>query len=156
MQARTFQEEMMRLKSVYGERLYPEERMRVIWRTFQNEPDVVFIDAVEFMIASCRSAPMMKEMHDCVNEARNAKKERDRQASSGLGGPFGDTVYNPALYSDSRVRERIQGRIKLAVDYSNRLLTKKQFDEGCDFYDRAAGFDPVQIKKSMESKPINL
>jgi hypothetical protein len=115
--------------------------MNVIWRTFQNEPDVTFIDAVEFMIATYRAAPMMKEMHDAVNEARAAFKQREAQTTENRN-MFEQMRegYNHAKFDDAEVAKRVKGRIELAQQYAVGKINKKHFTDGMNFYDKAAGF----------------
>jgi hypothetical protein len=135
-----FQEQIARLQEVYGKNAYPSERQKLMWRTFANTPDVVFLDAVNFLIMSKRATPLHKDFHDAITEAWEAKKNLERQAAQDrdmLG--VLENAYDPKQYDDPAVRERIQGRIKLVRDFTGGRITKRQFDEGCDFYDRNAG-----------------
>lgn len=140
MEYETFAGEIKRLQDVYGKNSYPQERQKVLWRTFQKLPDSVFVDAVEFLIVSHRSTPLVKEFHDAVNEGweRKKREEYEYSRSRDMVSILKD-AYNPALYSDSNVRERIKGRIKLLTDYTSGKIKRPAFEQGLNFYDEAAG-----------------
>lgn len=135
----TFSNQVKRLQEVYGEKAYPPERQKLLWRTFQNDSNEVFCEAIDDIILTYRSTPMHKEIHDAITEARRRDHERKRLPSYGDGSVLSilQSAYNPANYEDESMRMRIKGRIKLVNDYTSGRLTKKQFDEGCDFYDKA-------------------
>lgn len=118
---------------------YSPERMMGFWYQLSKFSDEFMTDAVSEFIANSRSAPLL-------NEFLEYQEQHSRRKGFYHGIPHETDIaslmqkaYNPADYSDPDVRERIQGRINLVKQYSGRLITRRQFDEGCDYYDRAAG-----------------
>lgn len=134
-----FQEQMNRMIGTYGERAYPPERLKTIWLTFQRLPDGDFVDVVSHLIMNYRATPLMKEFHDAATEADTRRKEAMRTYGSGSVADILRANYVPASYEDPNARARIEGRLKLVSDYTNRRISKMQFADGCDFYDRAGG-----------------
>lgn len=133
-----FQVQLDRLKNTFGPRSYPGERSEHIFQCLKSLQIGVFEQLVTDAIAGMRSAPLLKDFNELLAK-RNAKPDRQEW------GDFFQETYNPANYDDTQVRERIQARINLIKDYAARKITKRQFDEGCDFYDMAAGI-PLEEK----------
>lgn len=54
-----FQEEITKLKTIYGEKAYPTERIKLIRREMQRFDDHEFRQIVDELIATCGSAPLL-------------------------------------------------------------------------------------------------
>ncbi len=134
--------ELKRLQGVYGDKSYPSERQRLMWRTFSDTPDQVFTDTVNFLIMSKRSMPLHKDFHDAIREAWQAKKNQEQQALHDRNLiQIMQNAYDPKQYDDPQTRERIKGRIKLLADHTSGKIKRDAFWQGCDFFDSAAGFE---------------
>lgn len=142
MQKQCFNDQIRRLTEVYGEKAYTPERQKTLWLTFQRLSDTEFEDAVTFLIMTFRSTPLLKEFHEAVKEAEQVTKNRLREAQD-VRDAFGflRATYKHAEFSDTATRERVLGRINLVRDYQSRKITRKHFEEGHQFYDKAAGID---------------
>jgi len=148
-----FQEQIKRLADVYGPKAYPSERVKVLWLTFNRVGDEQFIDSVSYLIMNFRAAPLIKEFSEVVNSAETRRKEQLRQQADGTSMlDILNRAYHAADYSDAGVRERVEKRMKLAKDYSELRITKKQFVEGCDFLDRAGGIDSGLVIAGMKNR----
>jgi len=70
-----FERQMDRLKSVYGDKAYPDERAELIWKEMRYLPVHQFEEIVGEMIASSAQAPMMGKF-------REAKQDLGRRHAS--------------------------------------------------------------------------
>jgi hypothetical protein len=135
MKYETFQNQMARLKDTYGSKSYGVERQKILWDAFKKCSDEEFLETVTELIATYRSAPMLKEFDVAMVIAERRTKERLFFSGPESVGDILEKMYIPASYDDPDVRERILGRIKLVKDYSRGLITREQFDQALDFYE---------------------
>jgi len=133
-----FKEQIKRLRAEYGDKYYGAERIRLLKQMFLKDRADEFEAAITQLICNARFAPLGRELDKEMQLQRNLSEQRLSQSNASLVGIM-ENAYDPAQYDDPDVRERIQGRIQLVKDYTRGKLTKKQFSEGCDFYDRAGG-----------------
>lgn len=139
--------QVKRLKDVYGEKAYPDERVRLMWNAFKNCFDEVFKEACDDLITHRRTAPMLPEMLEAVDVCINRDKERRLQTQQVISGQ--DVLTQMKAASKISPNKDFSSMcIKLLDDYQKGKLTKKQFEEGCDFLDETA-------KKITEIKVCN-
>jgi hypothetical protein len=65
-----FQKQIKRLADVYGERNYPPERAKMIWRKLGHYHEKVFNEAVDTVIADNAQAPMLTKLREAVYAAQ--------------------------------------------------------------------------------------
>ena len=144
MDSQFFKNQIKRLQDVYRETSYPPERVNLIWNAFRNTFDAVFKEAIDDLISSKRSAPMLPEMLEAVDICVNRDKERRLQTQQVITGQDVLTQIK-ATAKIAPNKDFAQVCIKLLEDYKTGKLNKKQFIEGCDFLDTTA-------KKISESR----
>jgi hypothetical protein len=77
MEKQKFNEEIVRLKSVYGEKSYPPERISLIWREFYYISDKDFLSAVDQLISNKRFAPMVDDFRGILSgQTRSNRLEK--------------------------------------------------------------------------------
>jgi hypothetical protein len=69
-----FKVQIDRLKQVYGDASYPQERIKLLWKEFRSSDNSRFESVISEVLGSCRFAPMLKEFR----EAWSKEKERYR------------------------------------------------------------------------------
>lgn len=74
-----FLEQVDRLKTVYGEKSFPEERVKVFWDMFKVENKNVFERAVSNIIAQSYVAPPADKIRIAVTELREKLIQKNRQ-----------------------------------------------------------------------------
>jgi hypothetical protein len=135
MQLEVFQDQIQRLKATYGEKNYPEERVKVLWAQFKKVENIEFADAVTYLIANYRAAPMLHEIEKEVQLAINRSQEHWlRSADRNLYG----IVQDAAKYNKKADPEFVKACLKLLRDKLDGKINNKQFNEGCDLLDKAA------------------
>ena len=69
-----------RLKSVFGDRSYPDERVKIIWDKFSCVNDAEFSDCVSKLISENRMPPMVPEfsvfLPDVIVSSKKKKIEK--------------------------------------------------------------------------------
>jgi hypothetical protein len=129
-----FAKQIERLTKVFGAK-YPQERTALFWRAFQHVMDNVFEDAVDELIANCRSAPMMKELDAAVIKAKGRDHEQRKMSQLQSANPI-------ALLTGGTKREFMPEFMGECYDLLEKLktrqITMKQFEEGCDLLDQVA------------------
>lgn len=65
-----FKEEMKRMYSLFGEKSYPEERLKSIWRTCQTLPNESFRGIVNRFVDSSKAAPLPDEFKKLAYEEK--------------------------------------------------------------------------------------
>lgn len=144
MDKKFFETQVKRLQEVYGDRGYPNERVNLIWSAFRNTFDEVFKEAIDDLISSKRSAPMLPEILEAVDVCINRDKERRLQTQQVITGQ--DVLTQMKAAARIAPNKDFAGAcMKLLEDYQKGKLNKKQFLEGCDFLDATA-------KKISESR----
>ena len=73
-----FQNQVARLKDVYGPKAYPDERVRLMWVEVSSLDGKWFEEAVSSLIASARYAPLAQEFSNYIG----AERERSWKASN--------------------------------------------------------------------------
>lgn len=83
MTARKFAEQLDRLKSTYGERNYPAERVAILHNAVKSQSDEWLESAVTHFIGNNRQAPMLKEFIDEIEDSKRRNLEYSRRGGSG-------------------------------------------------------------------------
>lgn len=120
-----------RLKDTYGDRAYPDERVRLIYKTLGYVHDWEFERVCNALIANKRAAPMLS---DIVEELQDMQK-RDR-AYSAVGSGTILEIMKQAKEKSKNTRPDI---VKACMELLNKRLdgkiTMQQFEQGCDWID---------------------
>lgn len=129
---------------------FGDEKKRLFWDKLQGFTDEFMIDATNEFIANRRAAPVLSDFLEYVDEYYKRKRTAEEREALTMAG-FLDAKYDPANYDDTETRARIKGRLELVKQFAAKRITKRQFDQGCDFYDKAAGLDPKEIVSGMNN-----
>ena len=151
MTAENFRLQIERLSKVYNSKntkYYEGERVGLFWKAFQHTDDMVFAEAVDDLIANRKSAPMLDDIEEAVQEARVRDRQR-RQVPSRNQIQMLQDASNAA--TDPKVKEFSRACIKLLHDKVTGRITKEQFLQGCDMMDRAA----IQGRQGMCARCCN-
>jgi len=135
-----FERELKRLRETFpgGDKFYTPHRIAMLWKRIgKDADDAWFSHIIEEAIDTQRTAPLPRWFYDKWSEELNNRKTRQYQAEAGAGSYYDQlqNAYDPKEYDDPAVRERIEGRIKLVKDLTTGVISKKQFKQGCDFFD---------------------
>ena len=76
MQREVFARQIDRLKSTYGDRAYPDERMKIIYNSLANYPDHYLERAVNDFIANMRQSPMLSDFVEKFSQFEVEKAEQ--------------------------------------------------------------------------------
>lgn len=93
MEKNLFQAQIERLRLTYGQNAYPEERIKMLWKSFNLKMDEEFKEVIDWLICNKRTAPMLAEFREGFEQV---KKGEDRsyvylksQKSKTFCGPCG-------------------------------------------------------------------
>lgn len=103
----------------------------LLWRSFQDVYDEVFVDAVTHIVAT-RPARHKPPLLTELSEAVDAAKVRANQQRYNKTGSVYETLEDAAKNNKTADPEFVQACLKLVRDFLDRKVTRKQFDEGCD------------------------
>lgn len=79
-----FEKEIKRLSETYGDRMYGKERQLLLFRCVQKMPNDWMTDSVNYFIASSRSAPLLKEFNEQMEDHSQRSRERYMHGNPGL------------------------------------------------------------------------
>ncbi len=130
-----FAKQIERLRGTYGERAYPKERMSLFWLAFERVTDEVFSEAVDELIATNRSAPLLREIESAVSEAKVRDAERRRLSGAGYLETLRDAQ---AKAPNQQTKEFAKGCVDLVTRLTSRKISKEHFLQACDMLDLAA------------------
>lgn len=145
-----FTNQMRRLNSQW-KNSYGEERTKRLWTIWKNCEESLFAEIVDRGLDTYRAAPLTDDFAKLEQEVRN-QRAKFRDYDGLTGGGFGqvlESAHKFAKYDDLSVRDRNKARIKLLNDFATGRITKKQFVQGCDFYDKAAGLSIDVVNRGM-------
>lgn len=79
-----FRIQLDRLRQVYGDRSYPEDRARLLWKAVAAFSGSWLARTVDSMIGSLRQAPMLSDFQEAITQERerNWAQERQQQGAS--------------------------------------------------------------------------
>jgi len=144
-----FDFEMARLKNQWPT-AYSAERIKIFYNAFRDVANFDFRDAVTHCLATCKGAPLLKELTEAIHVARNNYFTQKRIDEATAKGAL-DYAYENNTTADP---EFVDKCMKLLDDLYTKKITKKEFDQGCDLLDQAALLYK-QNKQPTYSKPIN-
>lgn len=124
--------EMKRLQ-VQWPNAYSKERMIIFFNAFKDVANFDFRDAVTHCLATCKGAPLLKELTEAIHVARNnyfTQKRIDEATQKGIFNsiPDGQTC-------DPEFKNKC---MELYNSFMDKKITKKEFDQGCDLLDQAS------------------
>ncbi len=92
MKSDVFNTQMDRLKSVFGERAFTPERLKLIWQWTEFLADHQFSRIVSFFISSMKTPPLPADFRDAARKEKSSepKYERDVTPTITTCGPCGD------------------------------------------------------------------
>ncbi|HMX98737.1 MAG TPA: hypothetical protein PK473_03110 [Nitrosomonas sp.] len=136
MELEVFQIQIKRLKETYGDKAYPEERIKVLWAQFKNVQNHEFVDTVTMLIANHRQPPMLGEIEKEIQLAINRTKDglRDYTGPRNFQGLLKEAEKN----NKNADKEFVRACVQLLTDKLNRKYTMEQFLEGCAHLDKTA------------------
>lgn len=70
---------MDRLRNVFGDRAYSDERVKLIFRMVQHESSEFWVKAVDQLILSCRQPPLSTEIGELLSLERERKYFSEKQ-----------------------------------------------------------------------------
>ena len=82
MDKQEFVTQIDRLKNTYGDKQYPEERVKVIWSEVKDRASAWLERQVSHWIASSRMAPLLPEIRDAMSLEREHMHSKDKQRYS--------------------------------------------------------------------------
>lgn len=91
MEIEKFRDQVKRLKRVYGDSSYPDDRIDILWDKIKNKSGVVFREAVDKFISERKTAPMIPEIMETF--AFLEKTENPAQNKAEQEGPY--TPFTP-------------------------------------------------------------
>lgn len=116
---------------------YGPEKQKALWAKLKHYSDEFMLDATEELIANRRAAPVLKDFLDHCDLFERRRLEQNRNQNLSMLQVL-ESKYNPANYNDPQVRERIKARLALVKKYTTGQISKEQFLQGCDFYNKLA------------------
>lgn len=132
MQESQFKLQVDRLQETYGARLYPLNRVTMLWRQVQNIPDEDFIQAIDNLISTHRSAPMNHQILDAVTNAQQRQRMERQVTVEDTSTLLQNTPVQPAQC------EPDFKDLCMKVLNSRARMTPKEFSDACDDLDRLA------------------
>ncbi len=137
MELSIFQAQTERLKGTYGDRNYPDERLKLFWRAFANCFATDFEDAVSECVANRRAPPMLKELGEAIESAKS--RRLSYRGPGGIGDVLRQAEASNKLANPELVRECVKlFERRHAPKHGEGPLTYEQFQQGCDYLDDVA------------------
>lgn len=102
-----------RLKNVYGEKAYANERVKVIFRAVQDMSGAWWARAVEQLIGTHRNPPMMPEIGELLSLERERNWSTEKRQHSQDAHGWGREYYGPEekrVIFDT-IQKRIAGQV---------------------------------------------
>ena len=150
MELNFFEMEMKRLQ-IQWPNAYSKERMIVFFNAFRDVSNFDFRDAVTHCLATCKGAPLLKELTEAIHVARNNYFQQKRIDEANLNkGMFG--IENNGTADPEFAKKCVE----LFKQFDERKITREQFGQGCDLLDQASKLyknkaptviTPKQLKK---------
>lgn len=112
MTAYEFDTQINRLKDVFGDRHYPDERVKLLWRAVSDYPGKWFSKTVDKFIGECRQPPLLPEFRTevAIERERSWGKEKEVHAKDAkqFMQRFDDQIRSSICKT---IRDRIQGKV---------------------------------------------
>lgn len=144
MQLDEFQEQVKRLADNYGSRVYPPERTKIYFRVFCRHDISIFSESVDDLIANNRSAPMLQEITDAIQEVLSRKRTSEAQTQRSLLETFDDLTEN---HTSLESKDFARACTELLKRKLKGEFSTAQWSQACDYLDDcAAGLNPGMCK----------
>ncbi len=113
MNAYEFQTQIDRLKNVYGEKAYPEERVKIFWTEVRDFPAAWFARQVDSWIGALKFPPLMTEISGSAIEERSRLHEiaKKREFQDFLDWRDGTYMPKEAKFNFEIIRMRMYGEV---------------------------------------------
>lgn len=145
-----FNDQIDRLKDVYGARNYSNERIKVLWHSYGREPDSVFVLAIDIVIASERSCPLHPQIDKALSQARGMVNSVKYPIIPGAN-IYEQLQEISKIENDELKKEFVGECLEIIKSKLDRALSPKQFQESCDLLDEVASNIKKQRKGSMNA-----
>lgn len=131
----TYQQQVRRLQSNWGEHQYKAERVSLFWKAFEQVSDQVFVAAVDILIAEQRSPPMLKEISQAVEQAKLTANS-GRMGGNAFANVLGDLVETNKTASPELVQAKLElFRRRYCEKDPAKRYTAEQFHQGLDYFE---------------------
>lgn len=139
----TYQQQIRRLASNWGEHHYKAERVSLFWKAFEQVPDAVFAAAVDLLIAEQRSPPMLKEISQAVEQAK-VTSNMGRMGGNAFANVLGEAMDNNKAAHPEFVQACLDlFRKRYCERDPRKRYSSEQFNQGLDYLDALANrFSP--------------
>ena len=130
-----FKKQIDRLRETYSDRYYPKPRIEQIWAVTKRETDGTFERAINWLIQTHRSPPLVPEILKAIERIKAEDKQRARESSGSAD------IYSQLQSASKRTTadpDFVKACLKLLRERLDGKLNHKQFIEGCDLLDEAA------------------
>ena len=77
-----FKMQMQRLREVYGDKYFSDERVKIFWEYFNRENEKVFMQAINQVIAESIHVPTAKTIREAVYNFRSSQPERNLESGN--------------------------------------------------------------------------
>jgi hypothetical protein len=108
-----YKQQIARLRSVYGDRNYPDERVMVLWGEVKEFPFFWFKKIVDRFIGESLKPPMLPEFRTEAAKERERQREKEKTDERKTGKEFLGQVYGPEEVQTiaSMIKRRLQGKV---------------------------------------------
>jgi len=148
-----FKEQIGRLKKIFGDKYYPNDRMQLMYECYKSTKYSYFEAAINYLVLNSRRAPLLEDITKALN--RNVAR---RYSSGSLKNDtdikirdFSDVLNIPGETSNPEFVQTCKAHLK---NYWNGKIDLKQFLQGCDELDEMADrINPNAAKENPENWP---
>src|SRR3954462_10986965 len=78
MNLQEFDSQVNRLRDTFGDRSYPDERVKIIWREVQSLGRAWFERTIDRLIGEFRKAPMLPDIRFLIAEERERHRQTEK------------------------------------------------------------------------------
>lgn len=130
----TFKVQIQRLQTQWPNS-YGEERLKRMWKLYEQLSNELFTEMVDEAIDTCRSAPLSEDFGK-LEQVVQTRKAQQRYGSQ--LGSVGGVMHDAARSNKTADPELVNACMKLMNDLQTGKINKKQYFEGCDMIDQVA------------------
>lgn len=142
-----FDLEMKRLANQWPN-AYSPERIKIFFNAFRDVSNFDFRDAVTHCLATCKGAPLLKELTEAIHVARNNYFQQKRITEADQRNAFLN------IGDDGTCDREFKNKcVELYNSFMDKKITKEQFYQGCDLLDQAAKLFKNKNKNPTPSVP---
>lgn len=134
----TFENQMKRLATIWGQNNYHPEVIAILWRAFQNAFDEHFIAAIDQIIANhpARHKPPLLDHLDKALEEAKIRANAPRIEGNAFANVLSTAASSEQASADP---ELVQACIRTFNEYVLGRISREQFLSACDALDNLAG-----------------